>query len=84
MVAAYIPVSKVRGSRRDGRPMCIEHPGGYGCGWWQAVASRSQRKGPAVRGYVRTYVKLWTLNSAIDPELRDRKVEDRANSTSSA
>ena len=43
MVAAYVPVSKVRGSRRDGRPMFIEHPGGYGCGWWQAVASRSQR-----------------------------------------
>ena len=35
------PVSKVRGSRHDGRPMFIEHPGGYGCGWWQAVASRS-------------------------------------------
>ena len=48
------PVSKVRGSRRDGRPMFIEHPGGYGCGWWQAVASWSQRLGPAVRGYVRT------------------------------
>ena len=30
------------------------------------------------------YVKLSTLNSAIDPELRDRKVEDRANATSSA
>ena len=28
MVAAYVPVSKVRGSRRDGRPMFIEHPGG--------------------------------------------------------
>ena len=41
MVAAYVPVSKVRGSRRDGRPMFIEHPGGYGCGWWQAVASQS-------------------------------------------
>ena len=34
---------QVRGSRRDGRPMFIEHPGEYGCGWWQAVASRSQR-----------------------------------------
>ena len=30
------------------------------------------------------YVKLSTLNSAIDPELCDRKVEDRANATSSA
>ena len=28
--------------------------------------------------------KLSTLNSAVDPELRDRKVEDKANATSSA
>ena len=34
-----------------------------------------------MRGYVAlcAYVKLSTLNSATDPELRDRKVEDRAN-----
>ena len=30
------------------------------------------------------YVKHSTLNSAIDKELRDRRVEDRANATSSA
>ena len=33
----------------------------------------------------RTYiVKHWNLNSAIEQELRDRRVEDRANATSSA
>ena len=30
------------------------------------------------------YVKHSTLNSAIEQELRDRRVEDRANATSSA
>ena len=30
------------------------------------------------------YVKLWALNSVIDQELRDRRVEGRANATSSA
>ena len=29
------------GSMRGGRPM-FEAPGGYGCGWWQVVTSRSQ------------------------------------------
>ena len=82
MVAAYVPVSKVRGSRRDGRPMFIEHPGGYGCGWWQAVASQSAIG--TGRARLCAYVKLSTLNSAIDPELRDRKVEDKANAASSA
>ena len=36
-------------------------------------------RGLAVRGYVRT-----TLNSTVEQELRDRKVEGRANGTSSA
>ena len=40
-------------------------------------------RGPAVRGYVRT-LKLWTLNSAIRPELRDRRVEGRVTATSFA
>ena len=54
--------------------------------WLRLVAGRSQLK-PAIgtgRARLCAYVKLSTLNSAIDPELRDRKVEDRANATSSA
>ena len=30
------------------------------------------------------YVKHWTLDSAIEQELRDRRAEDRVNATSSA
>ena len=50
------------------------------------VAGRSQSKSAIETGCARlcAYVKLSTLNSAIDPELRDRKVEGRANATSSA
>ena len=35
-------------------------------------------------GYMRTYVKHSTLISAMEQELRDRRVEDRANATGSA
>ena len=54
--------------------------------WLRLVAGRSQSKSAIVTGHARlcAYVKLSTLNSAIDPELPDRKVEDRANATSSA
>ena len=54
--------------------------------WLRLVAGRSQLKSAIGTGRARlcAYVKLSTLNSAIDPELRDRKVEDRANATSSA
>ena len=54
--------------------------------WLRLVAGRSQSKSAIGTGRARlcAYVKLSTLNSAIDPELRDRKVEDRANATSSA
>ena len=54
--------------------------------WLWLVAGRSQSKSAIGTGRARlcAYVKLSTLNSAIDPELRDRKVEDRANATSSA
>ena len=54
--------------------------------WLRLVAGRSQLKSAMGTGRARlcAYVKLSTLNSAIDPELRDRKVEDRANATSSA
>ena len=54
--------------------------------WLRLVAGRSQSKSAIGTGRARlcAYVKLSTLNSAIDQELRDRKVEDRANATSSA
>ena len=54
--------------------------------WLRLVAGRSQSKSAIGIGRARlcAYVKLSTLNSAIAPELRDRKVEDRANATSSA
>ena len=54
--------------------------------WLQLVAGRSQSKSVIGTGRARlcAYVKLSTLKSAIDPELRDRKVADRANATSAA
>ena len=54
--------------------------------WLRLVAGRSQSKSAIGIGIARlsAYVKLSTLNSGIDPELRDRKVGDRANVTSSA
>ena len=54
--------------------------------WLRLVAGHSQSKSAIGTGRARlcAYVKLSTLNSTIDPELRDRKVEDRANATSSA
>ena len=54
--------------------------------WLRLVAGRNQSKSAIGTGRARlcAYVKLSTLNSAIDPELRDRKVEDRANATNSA
>ena len=42
------------GSKRDGRSIFMEPPGGHDYGWWQVAASRCQSRGPAVRGYVRT------------------------------
>ena len=66
-------------------------PGVYRASWrvWlRLVAGRSQSKsaihGRSGRARLFAYVKLSTLNSAIDPELRDQNVEDRANATSSA
>ena len=64
-------------------------PDVYRASWWvwlRLVAGRSQLKSAIGTGRARlcAYVKLSILNSAIDPELRDRKVEDRANATSSA
>ena len=36
------------------------------------------------RAWLCAHVKIWTLNSAIDQELLDRRVESRVNATSSA
>ena len=58
----------------------FEPPGGYRYGWWQAVARRSQLG----RARLCAYVKHLILNSVIEQELRDRRVEDRTNATSSA
>ena len=60
-----------------------EHPGGY----MVAVGGRPQLGGVGKgtgRARLCAYVKHSTLNSAIEQELRDRRVEDRANATSSA
>ena len=60
-------------------------------GWLRLVAGHSQAKPvrkPVARIsvilYVCTYVKHSTLSSAIEQVLRDRRVADRANATSSA
>ena len=58
----------------------MEHPDGYGCGWWQAAASRSQWEWPAVRGYVRTLKFL----PAKEPGFPNRKEEGMANASNSA
>ena len=54
--------------------------------WSRLEAGRSQLKSAIGTGRARpcAYVKLSTLNSALDPEFRYWKVEDRASVTSSA
>ena len=47
-------------------------PGGYGYGWWQAVAWRSREGTGRVR--LCAYVKHSILNSTIEQELRDWRV----------
>ena len=82
MVRARVPVRKVRGSRRDGRSIFMSLLTGM-----VAVGGRPQLgevgKGTG-RARLCAYVKHSTLNSAIEQELRDRRVEGRANATSSA
>ena len=82
MVRAHVPVTKVRGFEARRALDIYEPPGGYGCGWWQAAARRS-REGTG-RARLCAYVKHSTPNSAIEQELRNRRVEGRANATSSA
>ena len=75
-------LKKSAGSRRDGRPIFMSLLTGM-----VAVDGRPQL-GEVSEGTGRArlcaYVKHSTLNSAIEQELRDRRVEDRANATSSA
>ena len=40
MVRVHVPVTKVRGFEARRALDIYESPGGYGCGWWQAVARR--------------------------------------------
>ena len=74
----HVPVSQIRGSRQDGRWMFTSFLTGMaavgGRPWLGEVG-----KGTGRARYVRAYVKYWTLNSAIEQELCDRRVEDRAN-----
>ena len=85
MLAAYVPVSKVRGSRRGA-------PDVYRASWrvWlRLVAGLSQSKSAIGTGRARlcAYVKLSTKFchwKVLEGILRDRKVEGRANATSSA
>ena len=73
MVRAHVPVTKVRGFEARPALDIYEPPGGYGCGWWQAAAMRS-RAGDWPCAAMCVYVKYSTLNSAIEQELRDRRV----------
>ena len=79
---AHVPVTKVRGSRRDGRLIFVSILAGM-----VAVGGRPQL-GEVGKGTDRTrlcaYVKHSTLNSAIEQKLSDWRVEDRANATSSS
>ena len=56
--------------------------------WLGLVAGRSQAKSVRPEGTGRArlcaYIKHSTLDSAIEEELHDQRVEDRANATSSA
>ena len=79
---AHVPVRKVRGSRRDGLLMFISPLAGM-------VTVGSRPKPGEIceetgRAQLCAYVKCSTLNSAIEQELHDRRVEGRANATSSA
>ena len=82
MVRVRVPVRKVRGSRRDGRLMFMGLLAGV-----VTVGGRPQ-PGEVSEGTDRArlcaYVKHSILNSAIGQELRDRRVEGRANATNSA
>ena len=81
MVRARVPVRKVRGSRRDGRLIMGLLVGMVAVGGRLQPGEVSEEAG---RARLCAYVKHSTLNSAIEQELRNRRVEDGANATSSA
>ena len=81
MVRERVPVRKVRGSRRDGRLMFMSLLAGMvTVGGRPQPGEVSERTG---RARLCAYVKHSTLNSAIEQELCDRRLEDKANATSS-
>ena len=84
MVGAHVPVPvrKVRGSRRDGRSTFVSLLAGMvAVGGKPYPGEVSEGTG---RERLCACVKRSTLNSAIEQELRDRRVEDMANATSYA
>ena len=81
-MGAYVPVTKVRGSGRDGRSMFM----GLRV-WLRLVSGRSQAKSVKGTGHARLCsceVKHSTLNYVIEQELYDRMVENRVNAASTA
>ena len=83
MVRAHVPVTKVRGFEARRALDIHGPPDGYGCGWWQAAARRS-RVGDRPCAAMCVRQTFDSKLSALEQELRDRRVEDRANATSSA
>ena len=80
MVRAHVPVRNVRGSRRDGRLMFMSLLAGMA-----TVGGRPQPGEVSVgtgRACLCAFVKHLTLNSAIEQELRDWRVEDWTDATS--
>ena len=82
MVRERVPVRKVRGSRRDGRLTFMRLLAGMvTVGGRPLPGEVSDGTG---RARLCAYVKHSTQNTAIEQEWRDRRVERRANATSSA
>ena len=73
------PLRESVGSRRDGRSIFMSLLAGM-----VAVGGRPQLGQGTGRARLCAYVKHSTLNSAIEQELRDQRVEGRANATSFA
>ena len=84
MVRERVPLRKVRGSSRDGRLIMSLLAGMVTVGGRPYPVDVIEGTGRARHMCVYVYVKHSTPNSAIEQELHDRRVEDRANATSSA